>query len=64
MDIKKAKQDSVYFVEHILGIELLDSQKELLRRYQNGEELIFTGGYMMGKRMVIDFMRDWYSFRD
>lgn len=64
MDIEKAKQDSVYFVEHVLGIELLDSQKELFKRYQNGEELFITGGYMMGKKMVIESIRDWYNYRD
>lgn len=53
-DIEKAKNDIIYFVEQINGVELQSWQKDLLRAFQRGDRLVFMGGCRYGKRMLYD----------
>lgn len=53
MDVEKAKSDIVYFAEEFLGIHLLEWQKDLLEKYQQGE-IIFYGGHRGGKNTVLN----------
>ncbi|POD46267.1 hypothetical protein BKM15_25855 [Pseudomonas syringae pv. syringae] len=56
MNINKAKNDIVYFAENALGYELLDWQKDLLLKYQQGE-MIFNFGHRYGKNLVIETIK-------
>ena len=42
-DVERSKKDSVYFAEEYLGIKLEDWQKNLLKKYDDGE-IIFDNG--------------------
>lgn len=61
MDLEKAKNDIVYFAENVLDLQLLEWQKDLLFKYQQGE-MIFMGNHRSGKNLVISTIKEHKSF--
>lgn len=64
MDIEKAKNDIVYFVEQINGVKLQSWQKDLLRAFQRGDRAVFIDGRRYGKRMLYDLTMGWLKFKE
>lgn len=64
MDIERAKNDIIYFVEQINGVELQSWQKDLLRAFQRGDRLVFMDGCRYGKRMLYDLTMGWLKFEE
>lgn len=61
MDIEKAKKDIIYFAENVLGFQLQEWQKDVLKKYNDGET-IYLQGYRYGKSMITKSIREHKKF--
>lgn len=60
-EIKKCKNDIVYFVEEYLGIRLMVWQKAYLRAFQHKQELQWCGKGR-GKKVLYDSIASYKKF--
>ncbi|MEX3713370.1 hypothetical protein ABFV99_13280 [Cytobacillus horneckiae] len=61
MNIEKAKNDIVYFAENVLGYKLQNWQRDVLKKYDDGE-IIFFGDHRNGKNIVINTIKEHQNF--
>lgn len=58
---RKVKNDVVYFAENTLGFSLQDWQKDILRKYEQGE-IIWFGSLRHGKNTIQEIIRKHQKF--
>ena len=57
MMIKPTYEDALSFIENELGIELLDSQKEVLKKILEGKTYYFLPSRFCGRRLYLENLK-------
>ncbi|GAA0347823.1 hypothetical protein GCM10008931_43890 [Oceanobacillus oncorhynchi subsp. oncorhynchi] len=55
--VKDQNNDIIYFAENVLGFSLQKWQRDLLKKYEEGE-IIWFGGHRHGKNVVKEVIKE------